>query len=176
MKNDILNAIRQAAKLPGAFSVLATVSAVDTEENTCDCVPMYEAPDLLDVKLFPRDEDGEMKKGLLLVPKVGSVVVVSFINNQDTGFISMCSEVDEIHLNGENYKGLVKIEELVDKLNALENKVNTIISTFNAHTHPYVDSGSPAVTSVTATLVAGTLTPTQVADLENDTVLHGDGQ
>ena len=87
----------------------------------------------------------------------------------------MTSKLSEIQLNGKNYDGLVKINDLVDKLNALENKVNSIISTFNTHTHPYVNVSSPATTSPSTSPITGTLTPTQKIDLENSTVKQGNG-
>lgn len=172
--NKILEAMQLGSKTPKAFSVVGTVLSVDTETNTCAVEPIMQAPDLMNISLMPKDPDGNVKKGFLIVPTVGSVVIVA-LTSPDTGFIAATSEVDEIQLNGDTYHGLVKIEDLVTKLNNLESKVNTIISTFNAHTHPYVNVATPAATSVSATPVTGTLTPTQKADLENTKVLHGNG-
>ena len=157
------------------YSIKCVVADIDLTTNTCDCVPLLDKPDILGVHLMPKDEDGALKKGFLLIPKIGSVVYVTMLSD-DEGFISSFSEVEEIHLNGDSYEGLIKIADLVNKLNTLENKVNSIISTFNGHTHPYVNVVTPAATSVTATLVVGTLTPTQQADIENPLVKHGNGE
>lgn len=70
--------------------------------------------------------------------------------------------------NGGNKGGLINITDLVTKLNNLENKVNTIISTYNSHTHTETDS----VTSVPLAILTGTLTPTQRANIEDTTVKH----
>ncbi|MCD6017285.1 MAG: hypothetical protein K0S53_406 [Bacteroidetes bacterium] len=182
-KNDIKSAIRSLARNDDEiYSILCTVSSVDLDNNTCDCVPINEAPDLLDVKLMPKDEDGEVKKGFLIVPVIGSVVVVTMLNNED-GHVTMFSEVEEIQLNGKNFKGIVKIEELVDKLNNLEDAFNNHISNYNnhitaynTHTHAGVTVGG-GMTGITTPDTPDTqnLTLTQVSDLENDTVLHGDG-
>ena len=61
----------------------------------------------------------------------------------------------------------------MSKLNAIENKVNTIITTFNAHTHVASSFGAP--TTPPPSPVVGTLTPTQVNELENKKVKHGNG-
>ena len=47
-----------------AFLIMCTVSFVDLETMTCDCVPLTEAPDLLGVKLMPVDEDDDPLRAL----------------------------------------------------------------------------------------------------------------
>lgn len=183
-KNDIISAIRNIAKNDDeVYSILCTVAYVDETNNTCDCVPVLEAPDLLGVKLMPLDEEGQLVKGFLMIPKLGSMVVVTMLNKED-GHVTMFSEVEEIQLNGKNFKGLVKIEDLVDKLNNLEDAFNTHISNYNnhiiaynLHTHLGVTTGMGA-TGITTPASQDTqnLTLTQVSDLENNTVLHGDGK
>ena len=107
-----------------------------------------------------------------MIPEVNSIVVVSFLSD-DSAYVSLVSKVSEVHLNGKNFDGLVKVNDLVQKLNNLENKVNTIISTYNAHTHVASSFGTPTTTPVAP--VTGTLTPTIKQDLENITILQGDG-
>ena len=168
--NSIKEAIRELVKTDDVlYSVLCTVKSVDTTNNICDCEPIDGSADLLEVRLMAQNETG-----FLIIPKIDSVVVVTMINKY-TGYVAMFSEIQKIYLNGDNYDGLVKIGDLVDKLNNLENKVNSIINTYNTHTHPYVNVSSPATTSPSASLVVGTLTPTQQTELENTTVVHGNG-
>lgn len=113
-----------------------------------------------DVAEFSVNLTPEVSDGFLLKPAVGSAVYVF------GGAIIGYSEIDEIWLHGNQYGGLVKVSDLVDKLNALENKVNSIINTFNLHTH--AGTGSPPVPTIT-----GTLTPTTINDIENPLVQHG---
>lgn len=168
--NSIKEAIRELVKTDDVlYSVLCTVKSVDTTNNICDCEPIDGSADLLEVRLMAQNDTG-----FLIIPKVNSVVVVTMINKY-TGYVAMFSEVEKIYLNGDNYDGLVKIGDLVDKLNNLENKVNSIINTYNTHTHPYVNVSTPATTSPSTSLVTGTLTPTQQTELENTTVVHGNG-
>jgi len=56
--------------------------------------------------------------------------------------------------------GLVLVDKLVDKLNALEEKNNT-------HTHPYMNVTTASNTSPTASQI---IPPTSIADLENEKV------
>jgi len=167
---SIKDAIRELVKTDDVlYSVLCKVKSVDTTNNICDCVPINGDADLLEVRLMAQNTNG-----FLIIPSVDSVVVVTMINKY-TGYVAMFSTIEEIQLNGKNYDGVVKIGDLVDKLNNLENKVNSIINTYNTHTHPYVNVATPATTSPSTSLVVGTLTPTQQVDLENTTVLHGNG-
>lgn len=168
--NSIKDAIRQLVKTDDVlYSVLCTVKSVDTTNNICDCEPINGDADLLEVRLMAQNETG-----FLIVPKVDSVVVVTMINKY-TGYVAMFSEIEKIYLNGDNYDGLVKIGDLVEKLNNLEDLVNDLVTKYNAHTHPYVNVSTPAVTSPTTSLETTVLVPTQQSELENTTVVHGNG-
>lgn len=72
---------------------------------------------------------------------------------------------DAFTFNGGQLKGMVKIQDLVQKLNALENKVNQIVTWTGTHLH----SGNGAGT---ATPVTGSLATTKVSDLENKKILQ----
>ncbi len=150
MDEKIRTAIRKIAG-NGSQILQCEVVSVDIPNRTA--LVKYEAEYI--VKLMTSVGDG-----LLLIPEVGSSV--SVLDGQIIGY----SDLDEIWLSGQQYGGLVKVSELVDKLNNLENKVNSVITTFNAHTH--ASTGSPAVPQLT-----GTLTPTTINDLENPDVKHG---
>lgn len=165
---SIKDAIRELAKSDDAlYSVLCTVKDVDTTNNICDCEPIDGSADLLEVRLMAQNETG-----FLIIPKIDSVVVVTMINKY-TGYVAMFSEIEEIQLNGNNYDGLVKIGDLVDKLNNLENAFNQHLAIYNAHIHSGgTIMGNTAVPTVVDTNI---LTPTQQIELENTTVLHGNG-
>jgi hypothetical protein len=151
------------------YCLPCTIDSVDLTKKTAYCLPVDESKaDLLNIRLM-----ADNKTGFLIVPKVGSVVIVSFMSNE-TGYISMFSEVDSILLNGDENGGLIKIQELVDKLNNLEEAFNQHLLLYNAHTHGGVTSGSQA-TAVPAALDTQTLTPTTKVELENTTVKHGNG-
>ncbi|MCA6489093.1 MAG: hypothetical protein IM569_13555 [Chitinophagaceae bacterium] len=78
----------------------------------------------------------------------------------------------EIKLNDGAMGGLVKVIQLTQKLNNLENKVNQLITAYNSHVHTGVTTG-PGSSATTPTQVTGSLTPTQRADIENEKIVHG---
>lgn len=70
--------------------------------------------------------------------------------------------------------GLVKVIELTQKLNNLENLVNGLITKYNSHTHTVATTGTATAQTGTAAPTSATetqtLTPTQRADIENELV------
>ena len=168
MSKDLRDALRSLVKPNNVgFAKVCTVDSVDLTTLTCYCVPLNDDADIINVRLM-----ANIDNGFLLIPEVDSIVVVSFLSDS-SAYVSLVSKVSEVHLNGKNFDGLVKVNDLVQKLNNLENKVNTIISTYNAHTHVASSFGTPTTTPVAP--VTGTLTPTIKQDLENITILQGDG-
>lgn len=165
---DIKDAIKGLAFNDASIrAILCTVTSVDTTKKTCVCEPVTTGADLLGVKLMAKNQTG-----FYIIPKVDSHVVVTV--EADFSYVSMFSEVDEIQLNGDNYDGLVKIQELVDKLNNLEDAFNQHILLYNTHTHAGVTSGGSS-TSPPAATDTNVLIPTVQTELENLTVKHGDG-
>ena len=166
---ELRDAIREMVKVELPYTVLCTVAAVDLDDMLCDCEPLDEGGNILDVKLMSANE-----KGFLIVPKVGSTVLVSFMS-EETGYISMFSEVDEIQLNSDTFGGLVKVSDLVGKMNAIENDLNDIKQVFSTSWTPVPNDGGAALKTAAATWAGSTFTPTTDSELENTTVKHGDG-
>lgn len=165
---EIKDAIKFLAKDGNEASfILCTVESVDTAKKTCVCEPVTGGAELMGVKLMAKNQTG-----FYIIPKVNSEVVVCVQEN--LSFVTMFSEVDEIQLNGDSYDGLVKIQELVDKLNNLENAFNQHLALYNAHTHAGVTSGVSS-TAVPSAVDTNVLTPTVQTELENTTVKHGNG-
>ncbi len=102
--------------------------------------------------------------------KVGTKGVVMLVGK--AAYMIITGETDELQLNGSQHGGLIIISSLISKINIIENKVNTIISTFNAHAHAGVTTGT-GTSATPATPVSGTLTNTQASDIENENVRHG---
>lgn len=156
------------------YCVLCTVNSVDTSERTCEVTPLNGKADLFDVRF---QAELSLTEGLFIEPKVNSTVLVAFINSVQAAVI-MCSEIENIYIdtqgdtvfNGGSNDGMVKVGDLVTKLNNLENKVNDLVTWTSTHTHTGVTPG-PGSTG-TAVGIVGTLTPTQQSDLENTKVQH----
>jgi len=108
--------------------------------------------------------------GFVVTPEIGSMVYV-LMSKYTLPFIVTFSDIMQFDIMGGEFGGLVKVIELTEKLNNLENKVNEIITTFGTHTHTVTAVGSP--TSPTSTPINGSLTISQRADIENINVKHG---
>lgn len=148
------------------YGVPCVVESVDEDEGTCACLPVNGDAKFIDVRL-----QAEAGKGVLIMPKVGSKVIVQPINTV-TGYVSMFSDVDSIKFLDGSHGGLVKISDLVTKLNNLEDTVNDLISTLQGIVIPLAPSGTYPFAPEFAGIAP--LTPTEVGELENDKITHGD--
>lgn len=172
MRESIIRIVRPLLQ---PQNVVGKVTAVDANARTCD-VEVDGGYKRLGVRLRAI-ENGE-QKGLILYPTVGSYVHISMSdNNRNIWYLSMVSEVDNIELNGGQFGGLIKIQEMVDKVNRLENKVNDLVTKHNTHIHITTATVGPSATPGTIAPTTTTETPiaplTHVSDLENPIVKHG---
>lgn len=145
---------------------------LEIKGETADVRPLSGKADILGARLLA----GDSKTPFLIMPTKGSVVLVTY-TSKDTAFVSLYSEIDSIQLRGDQFGGLIKIEELVKKLNGVENKVNDLITKFNSHIHvttATIGPGpAPGVIAPPTTPETPIAPVTQKSDLENDTVKHG---
>jgi aromatic ring-opening dioxygenase LigB subunit len=172
-QNDrsITSAIKKLAgtyNVDTIYLVTGRVLSVDEAAGTClvEAVTGKATTTIDGVELQTTISDG-----LLMVPKIDSEVKVLF-STYTTPFIVQFGDIEKIFIaadliqfNDGNLKGLVKVIELTTKLNNLENKVNSIISAFNTHTHTSTVIGTPTTPPMVP--IMGTLTPTSQADIEN---------
>lgn len=166
--------IKQAIQYISGFSnkftisVEAEVLSVDVDNRTCHAkVVSGDAETEITARLNPTVEDG-----FILVPKVGTEIIVNY-SFGIVPYISQFSALEKvllftgnsslefkdglINFNGGNNKGFVKVAELTDKLNAIENKLNTII-TWGA--------------TVTPPLSTSPMINTNQSEIENDKIKH----
>jgi hypothetical protein len=192
---NIAETIKAIAK-QGNSNILEVckVKSIDINLCLCECEPLnggavYHAR----LKAIETTKD----KGLLILPALESLVIIAPIGtaHSPTAIVLGYSEVSEVHiqnskgtnivvkektvfLNGENYNGLVKVKELCDKINKLENAFNALVAKYNTHTHlvnamPPPTAIPPIPTAPTLTTETTTIVPTQQTELENTTVKHG---
>lgn len=120
--------------------ILAEVKQVDGTT----CTVIIDELELREVRLRAVVNDEE--SGIVVTPKVGSMVMISDLSNGNMNdwAVMMYSEIETIAINGGKNKGLINIEDLTDKLNAL-------VDWCENHTHSGVitavsgGSGAPAV-------------------------------
>ncbi len=168
-ERKIRNAIREIANAgnTAAFETYAcTVTAVTGA--MCDVQRILDEKEIKEVRL---NATIQAAAGLLIVPKIGSVVLITNIDG-DKNFVSQFSEIEKITLNVETAieinggtNGLVKIQELTDKLNALVQK-------YNGHTHSVSTSGSATSQTGTASATTDRADTFNKSDYEDTKILH----
>jgi len=169
-KSDLIAALTEFVQKKSGVqhSLVCTVVSVDTGAKNCRCRPVNGDADIFNVKIIA----DKLKDGFILYPTVNTNVVVTF-ESEFSAYVSMVSQVDEIHLAGVNYGGLGKTADIATRLNNLENKVNALVTYSATHVHGGVTVGA-GVSAVAVTPVTGALTLTTQADISSTKVFHGD--
>mgnify|MGYP003300067180 CR=1 FL=1 len=116
-----------------------------------------------------------VEKQILIVPKVGSAVTLGCLTADLNNMVVLqVDEIESITVNGGELGGLVKIQELTDKLNELVDK-------FNSHTHSLA-SGTVNVAgtmgsatnaqSITVPATTKKADKFNTSDYEDETITH----
>jgi len=177
-RTDFLSQLKAALDVDRYEIYSGIVSSVDENNATCDVLISDELT-IYDVRLRAVIDSPE---GMYIVPAIDSPVVIAQIDNgQDfamlqaakvkkvivkIGSISMAIDNTGAIFNNGLLGGLPMLLPLLQKINALESKVNTLTTSYNGHIHP-VSGSSTGAASIP---VIGTLPVTQRSDLENTKV------
>jgi len=181
-----MTTIREAIQLLAdkdqeVYSHLAEVTAIDLSARTADVTPLNGDPEVFTVRL---QATPSLTDGVVLIPKLNSTVVITWLSNT-RAYVALCSEIDEIIIaggtstvdldqldfNGAANGGLINITPLVDKVNTLENDLNTLKGIFSGWV-PVVNDGGAVLKTASATWSGQTITPTIAADIEDDKIKH----
>ena len=175
--NTIKSLLREITKdrTVEIYSVLCSVDSVDPTERTIDATPLNGDAQIFNIRL---QSEINSNIGLCIFPVVGSVVIVTFMNKL-TGFVSTFSEIDkilidttnEIIFDGGSNGGLIKVNDLVSKLNTVENDLNTLKNILSLWVPVTMDGGASLKTAL-GTYFSQTITPTIKTDIENDKIKH----
>lgn len=141
---------------------------VDLSKGSCIAEPLNGDAEIIDAR-FVSDISGKT----MIVPKDDSVIVVQLFSPV-SGIIIGYSVVDSISLNGNNYGGLVVSQNLLQKINTVEQELNNLKTIFTSWI-PVAGDGGAALKALSAAFSATQITPTIITDLENTTVKHGNG-
>lgn len=183
--SDLRNIIRQLAQPDGeTIALICTVDSVDKAARTIDCSPINEGAPLLGVNL-QANQGADF--GLCLFPEVGSYVVVGFVADGAAGVVLLTEKIESadiviggtsvkidntaVSFNGGSLGGLVKVQELADRLNNIENDINALKSAMSLWT-PVSNDGGAALKTAASQWYGNMLTPTVRGDFENDKVKH----
>lgn len=178
---DAINKIIEK-RLP-LMSIPAKVTAVDESKGVCDVEPLDGTAEIFDVLINAEQTDDA---GIVAVPAVDSVVYVTFVS-KDVAFISLSSVIDKVFIkinnisleidkdaavfNGGNNDGIVKIGDLIGKLNTIENDLNSLKAAFSSWVVVPADGGA-ALKTIAASWYGQTITPTLQTELEDTKVKH----
>lgn len=172
--SEIRKSIRgMAARTGKSGCFTAKVKAVNSET----CSVELDGLTLTDVRLRAV-VNGENSK-ILVTPEIGSYVLVADLAG-DLSQLAVVgySEVkkievdtDKVIFNGGNNHGLVNINDLTQKLNAIEQDINTLKSIFTSWT-PVVEDGGAALKAATQTWASSQLQITQISDYEDTNITH----
>lgn len=149
--------------------IICTVVSVDGV--TCVCQPIDEGQaEIVDVRLVSELHT----TNFLITPSADSIVgVLAFSDLETTEYmVVLFSEIDTINIRGNQYGGLVKVQELVNKINALESDLNDLKQAFTSFV-PVPNDGGAALKAIAAPWAGAVFVETIVSDIENPDVLHG---
>ena len=184
---QIAQAIRDIAGVkPGGTTIFPAV-VKQTDGSTCTI--LIGDLEVSDVRL--RAVINNEQDQLVCTPKQNSQVLVADMSGGEfrelvviayseietidltIGQTTLQLEDGKITINGGNLGGLVKIQELTDKLNNLVQEINAIKTKFNTHTHS-VETTAPAGTWTTkpTTSSASDVSDFNKSDYEDTTIKH----
>ena len=173
---EIKEAIKSIVGVPGMMFVIGKVESVGDE--TCS-VKIADRIVINDVRLNA-SADGNADN-ILIKPKVGSMVLMADLSGGElrslvvisfSALDSMTVKFEgEVVINGGENEGLVKVVELTEKLNAIENDINNLKSIFSSWV-PVVYDGGASLKLAATDWASKTLTKTTQKDIENDMIKH----
>lgn len=139
MKASLKHIVSEFVKEYAEQTLLATILEVNEDERSCRCA--YSTVELDDVRLNSIIIDNPT--GLVLIPKVGSVVMLAKIGLSNERYVAQYSAIDKIIYKGENVQLLVddvageivfnenRLESFICDSNKLQERLNTIESDIN---------------------------------------------
>ena len=147
------------------YTVYATVKTVDG--SFCSVVTFDSEEVIEDVEL----QTAESENGFLLTPVIDSIVLVSWLS-KNKPFVSMLSEVEKIDLRGNDFGGLIKVEELTKQLDIVTDRLDTLYDAINNAVAVPQDGGAGLQSTMKATL-STQIQKEDYKDIENENVTHG---
>lgn len=162
--------------------ILFTAQVVSIQGDTCTV--NFDGLPITSIRLTPTTTERE--ETILLTPAVDSYVLVGSLSGDlnnlcvlaaDTlasveltiGDISVFIDKEGVVLNGGELGGLVKLDDVTKKINALENQLNQLKNILKAWI-PSPNDGGAALKSAISTWASQPITLTKPADLENKKV------
>ncbi len=165
----VRSALMRIIQESGVRSCLWQAKVVSVDNDTCT-VKIGDLT-LSDVRL--KAIVSEVDGALLITPAVDSVVLVGSLTGdfKDLAVLQV-DKFAEVRFDGDSYGGMVKANELVGRLNAIENDINTLKGVFNGWAVAPQDGGA-ALFAASRTWAGQTLEISQQDPLQNTKIVHG---
>lgn len=173
---EIKEAIKSIAGVPGMMFVMGRVESVG--EETCS-VKIADRIVINDVRLNA-SADGNADN-ILIKPTVGSMVLMADLSGGELRSLVVISFsalesmtvkfAGDVVINGGENEGLVKVVPLKDRLNAIENDINSLKQVFSLW-GPIVYDGGASLKAASASWAAQPLKSTNKEDIENPKIKH----
>lgn len=170
LKTLLLAGIRSGDNALSAILRWVEVISVDADEKTMDAKGVSDGLEYFNIELGAGS--------VILYPTVGTLCLIGMVEGLETScFLVSATEVDkvevtsstEIILNGGTLGGLVKVQELTDRLNLIEKDINSLKQKLSGWT-PAPNDGGAALKTALSSYFSKSLQETQVADIENEKV------
>lgn len=167
--SEIKHLIRQIANGPGNTDILFEAEVTEVQDTTITV--KYQGLLHENVRLSA-GFSGNVNT-IIAKPKVGSLVLVADISEGKMRdlVVLLQEETDEIVINGGELGGLIKIEELTKRLNAIEKDLNNEKNAFKQWVVAPNDGGA-ALKAAVATWAGQTITETKQSDIEDEKIRH----
>ena len=155
---------------------LGKVTAVNLQELTCDVQALDSEIEDFGV-LIRSSLDLDIESGIIIIPKVGSMVMVGANNKHAQVLVSVdepqevyINTIDKVYINGKDYS-MVKAETLQEELVKLNANVELIIAAINSAVVGGADGGALFKTNLIGTLVAKQMV--NFSQIKNENIKHG---
>jgi hypothetical protein len=157
------------------YSQYGTAKDVDKDTRTCTFVPAGDDAERFNIRLQATMSG---KLGFIIVPKEGSDIAVTFVN-KSTGFVSLTTEAEKIlidtetfQMNGGEKGGLINVEDLISKLNAIEKDLNNLKKAFASWVPVLSGDGGAALKVLLAQYSGKLFLETKRSEIEDTKVTH----
>jgi len=140
---------------------------IDKEKRTCTFVPSGDEAERMNIRLQALMSS---ERGFVMIPVEGSSIAVTFVNKH-TGFVALTEDIEEIVYQGGNNGGLINVEPLISKINALENDLNTLKKLIQSWVTVPSDGGA-ALKAVLSAWSNSNLSVSVRGDIENTKFKH----
>jgi len=166
-EQSILESLKRIGKNPHA-SFPAVVVGTYEDKDYCDC---RDLEGVLYEKVRLRAAIKDYAEGILIIPAVGSSVILSRLNSSDELYVAMFSKTHKILFDGGENGGLTITPELRTQLEKLSARVDGIIDAINNGVPGSSDGGAALLSTIKAGL-AGITDVEDFSEIENEKIRH----